>query len=137
MTVEEMPMVAILFFKMRPINTHRQDFIMKNISCKLENTAYKTFCSRGSNRKISTHCFMTDNKTPMAAFLFFKNEAKNTPRQDFVMMNISCEFETSTYNTFCSRKATKLLVESKKKHLWRLSCFFKLRPKIFLIRTHA
>ena len=33
-------------------------------------------------------------------------EAKNIPRQAFVMINISCKF-TSTYNTFCSRGVTR------------------------------
>ena len=32
-----------------------------------------------------------------------KNEAKNIPRQDFMVMNISCKFEKSTYNTLSSR----------------------------------
>ena len=29
--------------------------------------------------------------------LIFQNEAKNIPRQAFVMMNICCKFEKSTY----------------------------------------
>ena len=36
---------------------------------------------------------MTDIKTPVAAILFFKIF------QDFVMRNIFCKFEISTYNT--------------------------------------
>ena len=42
--------------------------------------------------------------------LVFQNEAKNIPSQDFIMRNISCEFEISTYNTLCSRGPTKVLV---------------------------
>ena len=45
---------------------------------------------------------MTDKETPVAAILFFQNEAKNIHSQDFIMRNISCEFEISTYNTLCS-----------------------------------
>ena len=30
----------------------------------------------------------------------FQNEAKNIPRQDFVMMYISCKFEKSSCNIF-------------------------------------
>ena len=48
------------------------------------------------------------------ARLVFQKEAKNIPSQDFVMRNISCEFEISTYNTLCSRGPTKLLAESNK-----------------------
>ena len=40
--------------------------------------------------------------------------AKNIPSQDFVMMNISCEFEISIFYTLCSRGPTKLLAESRK-----------------------
>ena len=51
---------------------------------------------------------MTDKETPMVAILFFKR------RQDFIMRNIPCEFEISTYNTLCSRGPTKVLAESRK-----------------------
>ena len=40
---------------------------------------------------------------PVAAILFFKKRTKNIPRQAFIMMNISCNFENSTYNTLASR----------------------------------
>ena len=33
---------------------------------------------------------------------------------DFVIRNISCEFEISTYYTLCSRGPTKVLAESRK-----------------------
>ena len=39
-------------------------------------------------------------KMPMAAHLVFQNEAKNIPRQDFMVMNISCKFEKGSYNIF-------------------------------------
>ena len=57
---------------------------------------------------------MTDKETPMAAILVFQNEAKNIPSHDFVMRNIPCEFEISTYNTLCSRGPSKVLAESRK-----------------------
>ena len=46
-------------------------------------------------------------KTPIAAILIFKNEAKNIPKQDFMVMNISCKFEKSNYNTLTSRGETR------------------------------
>ena len=39
--------------------------------------------------------------------LVFQNEAKNSPSQDFVMMNICYKFENYTYNTLCSRGPKK------------------------------
>ena len=38
--------------------------------------------------------------------MFFKMSPKNIRRQAFVMMNISCKFEISVYNTFCSGGVT-------------------------------
>ena len=32
--------------------------------------------------------------------LVFQNGAKNIPRQDFIVMNISCKFEKVSYNIF-------------------------------------
>ena len=67
---------------------------------------------------------MTNNKRVISTFKFgyprltlkdlFQNEAKNNPSQDFVMRNIPCEFEISTYNTLCSKGPTKVLTESRK-----------------------
>ena len=54
---------------------------------------------------------MTDKETPVAAILF-SNEAKYISSLDFLMMNISCEFEISTCDTLCFRGPTKLLAES-------------------------
>ena len=71
---------------------------MMNISCEFEISTYNTLCSRGPTKLLSERL-----KTPMAAILFFKNEAKNIPRQNFMVMNISCKFEKSTYNTLASR----------------------------------
>ena len=44
---------------------------------------------------------------PVAAILFFQNDAKNIPRQDFMVMNISCKLEKPTYNTLGSRGVTR------------------------------
>ena len=46
------------------------------------------------------------------------------------MMNISWEFEISTYNNLCSRGPKKLLSESRKRPVAAI-LFFKMRPKIF------
>ena len=43
------------------------------------------------------------DKMPVAAILFFQNEAKNIPRQDFMVMNICCKFEKARYNIFFVR----------------------------------
>ena len=65
----------------------RQAFVMVNISCKFENSAYYClFCSSGGNRKITAHCFMTEKEMSVVA-IFFQNEAKYFHSQDF-MMNI-------------------------------------------------
>ena len=42
-------------------------------------------------------------KPPVAAILFFKIIFKNIPRQDFMVMNISCKFEKASYNIFFVR----------------------------------
>ena len=54
------------------------------------------------NGKVSTNSFMT-GRNAHGNHLVFQNEAKNIPRQNFVMMIISCKFENSTCNTFGSR----------------------------------
>ena len=38
--------------------------------------------------------------------LVFQNEAKNIPRQDFMVMNISWKFEKASYNIFVVRAVT-------------------------------
>ena len=56
---------------------------------------------------------MTVKKNARGSHLVFQNEAKNISSQDFVMRNIVCEFEISTYNTLCSRGPTKDLALSR------------------------
>ena len=70
MTIEEMRVVAILFFKMMA-KLLRQAFGMMDIYYNYETSAYDTFCSRGDNGKISTCCFMTDKKTRSLAIILF------------------------------------------------------------------
>ena len=41
--------------------------------------------------------FSRQKRNARGGHLVFQNEAKNIFSQDFVMMNISCEFEISTY----------------------------------------
>ena len=76
-------------------NIPRQDFVMMNISCEFDISTYSTFCSR-----VVTKVLAENQKMPLATILFFQNEAKNIPRQDFVMINVSCKFEKSSYNFF-------------------------------------
>ena len=44
--------------------------------------------------------YTLDKETTVAAILFFLNAAKNILRQDFMVMNISCKSEKSSYNIF-------------------------------------
>ena len=46
--------------------------------------------------------------------LVFQNEAKKIPRQDFMVMNISCKFQKISYNIFFIRVMVKSLYT-----LWR------------------
>ena len=49
------------------------------------------------------------SKNVHGSHLVFQNEAKNIPRQGFMVMNISCKCEKCTYNTLASRGVTKNL----------------------------
>ena len=66
----------------------------------------------GTNNKGDISTFHDWQRNACGGHLVFQNEAKNIPSQDFVMSDISCEFEISTYNTLCSRGQTKVLAES-------------------------
>ena len=55
---------------------------------------------------------------------------QNIPSQDFLMRNIPCEFEISSYNTLCSRGPPKVFAESRKTPMAAI-LFFQMRPKIF------
>ena len=100
------PVGAILFFKMSPkINEYEnissQDFVMWNIFCEFEISTYKTLCSRGPTKILA----LSRTNVPWG-HLVFQNEAKNIPREDFMIMNISCKFEKSSYNIFFVREVT-------------------------------
>ena len=115
-----------LVFQNEAKNIPRQDFVMGNISCEFQISTYNTLCSRGPTKVLAE-----SGKNAHGGHLVFQNEAKNIPSQDFVMGNISCEFQISTYNTLCSRGPTKVLAESEKKMPMAAILFFKMRPKIF------
>ena len=93
MTDKETSVAAILFFK----NSPSQDFVMGYISCEFEISTYKTLRSRGPTKVLAE-----SPKNAHGGHLVFQNEAKNIPRQDFMVMNISCKFEKGSYNFFFS-----------------------------------
>ena len=43
---------------------------------------------------------LTVKKNAHGGHLVFQSKAKNIPRQDFMVMNISCKFEKASYNIF-------------------------------------
>ena len=76
-------------------NISSQDFVMQNIFCEFEISTYNTLCSRGPTKVLA----LSRINVP-GGHLVFQNEAKNIPRQDFMVMNISCKFEKTSYNIF-------------------------------------
>ena len=68
---------------------------MGNISCEFQISTYNTLCSRGLTKVLAE-----SGKNAHGGHLVFQNEAKNIPRQDFMVMNISCKFEKGSYNIF-------------------------------------
>ena len=78
-----------------------QDFVMRNISYKFEISTYNTLCSRGPTKVLAE-----SRKNACGGHLVFQNEAKNIPRQDCMVMNISCKFEKASYNIFFVRAVT-------------------------------
>ena len=68
---------------------------MGNISCEFEISTCNALCSRGPT-KVLAEC----QKNARGSHLVFQNEAKNIPRQDFMVMNISWKFEKGSYNIF-------------------------------------
>ena len=79
---------------------------MMNISCEFEISTYKLakipFVLEGQQNSL-----LKVEKNTFGSHLIFQNETKNIPRQDFLVMNISCKFEKSTYNTLASRGVTR------------------------------
>ena len=65
---------------------------MTNISCQFEISTYNTLCSRGPTKVLTE-----SQKNAHGGHLVFQNEAKNIPKQDFMLMNISSKFEKGSY----------------------------------------
>ena len=74
---------------------------MRNIFYKFEISTYNTLCSRGPTKVLALSRLNVDG-----GHLVFQNETKNIPRQDFMVMNISCNFEKARYNIFFVRVVT-------------------------------
>ena len=68
---------------------------MQNESYEFEISTYNTHCSRGP-----TKVFALSQINVPGSHLVFQNEAKNIPRQDFMVMYISWKFEKARYNIF-------------------------------------
>ena len=109
-------------------NIPRQTFVMMNISCKFENSADNTVCSRGCNGKNFYTLLLHDWQRNALGSHLLQNKAKNIYRQDFVMMNTSWEFKISTYSAFCCRGVKKSLLKDEKCP-WQPSCFSKWGQK--------
>ena len=71
---------------------------MRNIPCEFEISSYNTLCSRGPLKVLAE-----SRKNAPGGHLVFQNEAKNIPRQDFMVINISRKFEKASYNLFFVR----------------------------------
>ena len=71
---------------------------MWNIFCEFEISTYNTLCSSGPTKVPA----LSRINVP-GSHLVFQNEAKNIPRQDFMVMNISCKCEKARYNIFFVR----------------------------------
>ena len=74
---------------------------MRNIPCEFEISTYNTLCSGGSTKVLAE-----SRKNARGGHLVFQNEAKNIPRQDFMVINISCKFAKASYNIFFVRAVT-------------------------------
>ena len=61
-------------------------------------TTYNTLYSR-----VPTKVLALSQINVPGGHLVFQNEAKNTPRQHFMVINISCKLEKASYNTFFVR----------------------------------
>ena len=77
-----------LVFQNEAENISNQDFVMRNIFREFEISNYNTLCSRGPTKVLA----LSRINVPGGHHVF-QNEAKNIPRQDFIVMNISCKFE--------------------------------------------
>ena len=71
---------------------------MTNISCQFEIYTYNTISSRGPTKVLA----LSRINVP-GGHLVFQNEAKNIPRQHFMVINTSCKLEKASYNIFFVR----------------------------------
>ena len=90
-----------LVFENEAKNISSQDFVMQNIFWEFEISTYNTLCSGGPTKVLA----LSRINIP-GGHLVFQNEAKNIPRQDFMVMNIFCKFEKASYNFFFVRVVT-------------------------------
>ena len=60
-----------------------------------------SFALRGPTKVLTE-----SRKNACGSHFVFQNEAKNIPRQDFMVMNISCKFEKASYNIIFVRAVT-------------------------------
>ena len=95
MTDKKNTHVGHLVFQNEAENISNQDFAMRNIFCEFQISTYNTICSRGPKKVLA----LSQINVP-GGHLVFQNEAKNIPRQNFMVMNISCKFEKARYNSF-------------------------------------
>ena len=84
-----------LVFQNEAEDIFSQDFVMQNIFCESEISTYNNLCSIGPTKVLA----LSRINVP-GGHLVFENEAKNIPRQDFMVMNISCKFQKARYNFF-------------------------------------
>ena len=88
---------------------------MENIYCKFEISTYYTLCSRWPTKVLA----LSRINVP-GGHLVFQNEAKNIPRQDFMVTNISCKFEKASYNNVFGSAVTannkKSVTDMKRSH---------------------
>ena len=85
MTDKETPMAAILFFKMSPKYSQSRFFNDEHI-LPFEIYTYNTLCSRGPTKVLA----LSRINVPGGHHVF-QNEAKNIPRQHFMVINIPCQ----------------------------------------------
>ena len=62
---------------------------------EFEISTCNTLCSSGPTKLLALSRINISG-----GHIVFQNEAKNIPRQDFMVMNISCKFEKARYNFF-------------------------------------
>ena len=84
-----------LVFQNEAENISSQDCVFRNIFCDFVISTYNTLCSRGPTKVLA----LSRINVP-GGHLVFQNEVKNIPRQEFMVMYISCKFEKARCNIF-------------------------------------